>query len=357
MIDTSAARKVAAVRRARFAAQVVFLSMAGTTMTFQVYHAIHYGHMPAWLAFPFGIVPLLIAIGVLEFVAEWEDPPKWAKPGAYLIVAGAMLLSATSTGDVVLKAAPPDLSWLFGVLLDGAAVLAVTYILHGPKPAEILAKARAEQQEREEAENGERARLRRELAAAREQAEGERAELEARITVAARQHENELAELRRAITEERDRAAEDRQALEDALRREHSETEVALRRQLEEADAARTESEQRAANAEANIADLTRRLEANAGANARANRTANGSANRGAKPGRKKSESQVPGDLAARAQALQIWTANPGISGAELGRLCGKTPRWGQLRIKEFEGHASGPDDTRRTEDQPEESQ
>lgn len=337
-MDTQFASRIAAVRRARFAAQVVFLSMAGTTMTFQVYHAIRYGHMPWWLAALFGIVPLLIAIGVLEFVAEWDESPKWAKPGAYLIVAGAMLLSATSTGDVVLKAAPPDMSWLFGVLLDGAAVLAVTYILHGPKPAALVAKARAEQEERERAENGELGRLRRELAGVRDRAEADHDEMTARIAAITEQHQGELAS-----------AAEARRALEETLRREHSEAEVALTRQLEEAAAARAESEQRAANAEANIADLTRRLEANAGANTRANRTANGGANRGTKPGRKKSESAMPGDVAARAQALQIYTRNPDISGAELGRLCGKTPRWGQFRIKEFEGHVTGPDSDTNT--------
>ena len=40
----------AASNRARRCAWLVFISMAGTTMSFQVYHSIEHGHMPPPLA-------------------------------------------------------------------------------------------------------------------------------------------------------------------------------------------------------------------------------------------------------------------------------------------------------------------
>lgn len=51
-------------------------------------------------------------------------------------------------------------------------------------------------------------------------------------------------------------------------------------------------------------------------------------------------ETQVPADVSARAEALAIFAAEPGIKGAELGRRVDRTERWGQLRLAEFKAAA-----------------
>jgi hypothetical protein len=65
---------------------------------------------------------------------------------------GSMYLSAAATGAVVLHAAPPHMAWLFGVLLDAAALLAVHFILNGPTAADVSRHAAAESAARTEHE-------------------------------------------------------------------------------------------------------------------------------------------------------------------------------------------------------------
>jgi hypothetical protein len=132
-------------RRAMFSAWAVFLSMAGTTMTFQVYHSIRVGQMPWPLAVLEGVVPLGVSIGVLEYVAVWKSKLTWA---AYVITAGAMFMSAVATGSVVVYAAPPHMSGLFGILLDAAALLSIRFILTAPRAAREKAEAEASEAER-----------------------------------------------------------------------------------------------------------------------------------------------------------------------------------------------------------------
>jgi hypothetical protein len=118
--------------RARVCAWLVFISMAGTTMSFQVYHSIEHGQMPWPLAVLYGVVPLFISMLVIEF-ASGDDAPKWIQWAAYLIIGGAMYLSAAATGAVVLRAAPEHSSLLFGLLLDGAAILAARFLMTAAK--------------------------------------------------------------------------------------------------------------------------------------------------------------------------------------------------------------------------------
>ena len=135
------------MRRARSAAWIVTLVMGGTTMTFQVYHAVKFGHMPWELAVLYGIVPLLIALLVLEIVAEWREAPWPAKAAAYAIMAAAMFLSASATGAVVLHAAPGHFSLLPGALLDAAELLAAFFIMNGPTAAQAIARVAARERE------------------------------------------------------------------------------------------------------------------------------------------------------------------------------------------------------------------
>lgn len=127
--------------RARVSAWAAFICMAGTTMSFQVYHSVKHGHMPWPLAGLYGIIPLLISMLLIEFVSGWDDAPKWIRPAAYLIIGGAMYLSAAATGAVVLHAAPLRSSLLFGLLLDGAAILAARFLMTTAKVTAAMALA------------------------------------------------------------------------------------------------------------------------------------------------------------------------------------------------------------------------
>ena len=130
-----AAKEEAMTTRARVSAWLVFISMAGTTMSFQVYHSVERGHMPWPLAGLYGIVPLLISMLLIEVVSGWESAPEWIQWSAYLIIGGAMYLSASASGAVVLHAAPSHSSLLFGLLLDGAAILAARFLMTSAKTA------------------------------------------------------------------------------------------------------------------------------------------------------------------------------------------------------------------------------
>jgi hypothetical protein len=148
MAKHSVAAKGGSLRRAWISAWIVTVTMGGTTMAFQVYHSITRGHMPASLAVLYGIVPLLIAILVLEIVAEWAAASRAAKLAAYAIMGAAMFLSASATGAVVQRAAPPHFSLLPGALLDGAELLAAFFIMNGKPAADAAAGRAAEEAQR-----------------------------------------------------------------------------------------------------------------------------------------------------------------------------------------------------------------
>jgi hypothetical protein len=134
------------LRRAWIAAWIVTFAMGGTTMAFQVFHSVTRGHMPWPLAILYGIMPLLIAMLILEIVAEWHASSWVAKGVAYTIMLGSMYMSASGTGAVVMYAAPPHFSLLFGALLDAAELLAAFFIMNGPRAADEAAEAAAQAQ-------------------------------------------------------------------------------------------------------------------------------------------------------------------------------------------------------------------
>lgn len=316
----------APLRRAHFTAWAVFLGMAGTSMVFQVFHSIHVGHMPWPLAYLYGIVPLAVSVGVLEVAAKWQS--KGAKAGAWLVTAGAMFLSAFATGAVTASAAPPHAELLFGAVLDAAALLTVRFILDGPRAAhavaavakreaELLGQAAAERSAREQAQaNAER--MIRELGTERAaELEAERQAHDAAVTtlradLAAEQEARETAQADAAalalVTAELD---ETRTALENAATARHA------------AEQARAEAERLAELAQAKAASLSRKVAANSGAKGNRTRAA-------------RDATSVPSDMDAQAAALTLWSANPAITGRELGEACGMGERWGQLRKKEF---------------------
>lgn len=95
----------------------------------------------------------------------------------------------------------------------------------------------------------------------------------------------------------------------------------------------------------AKVADLTAPpapgITADGGSGSHPKRTAKPAAKKTSSSPRKNTansprETKVPEDISARAEALAIYTAEPGIKGAELGRRVARTARWGQLRKAEF---------------------
>lgn len=125
------------LRRAHRAAWFTFIFMAGTTISFQTYHSVKAGQMPWPLAALYGVAAFILAITVLGF-ARYST--RWVQAGAYALTAGAMYLSASATGDVTIHAAPPHAELLFGLLLDGAAILAIYFIFDGPSAVQAVAE-------------------------------------------------------------------------------------------------------------------------------------------------------------------------------------------------------------------------
>jgi hypothetical protein len=110
-----------------------------------------------------------------------------------------------------------------------------------------------------------------------------------------------------------------------------AELQAAQQAHAAEADA-RIAAEQRAGNAEAEAERLGRKLAAQ---KPKTTRTAKPNA------GRAKEANAAPGQpplppFDAHARAREIWTANPEISGRELGAAVGLGERWGQIRKTEF---------------------
>jgi hypothetical protein len=365
------------LRRAHFAAWAVFLGMAGTSMTFQVYHAVTAGDMAWELAALYGTAPLAISIGVLEFTAAWRN--LWAQLAAYAIAIGAMYESASATGAVTAHAGPSHAELVFGLILDAAALLAIAFIANGPtaaqavaavirREAELLGAARAERAAREEAERtaaATEASLRVQLAeeqaaagtaaaqaqealraAALRAEEGAQAAVRAALEAAGEAHRaRENALLQEGAAERHAReiaeqgasrwsAAEDARIAAEAGRASNADQLRSARDALEAANAARREAEARAEQAEAKAAALARR--AGTAAGAKGTRSA-GSAAGGGAPATK-----VPKDFDAQAAALAILAEEPDISGAKLGERVGRSERWGQDFKKQLATRPAG---------------
>jgi hypothetical protein len=127
--------------QARAAAWGVLIAMGGTTMTFNIWHATHAGHMPIGLALLYGMSPVLAAMGLSHIVAAHQGGT-FMKAVTFTVMLGAMALSIGATGDVVGSAAGP-LRWLFGGVLDAAALVALQVILSPASRAAARAAKRA----------------------------------------------------------------------------------------------------------------------------------------------------------------------------------------------------------------------
>jgi len=110
------------------AAWAVLVGMGGTSVTFNIWHATHAGRMLVPLALLYGIAPVFAAMGLSHMVAAHKGGKlmQWVTFGVML---GAMGLSIGAIAAVVGPTAGPALRWLFGAVLDAAALLALRVVL------------------------------------------------------------------------------------------------------------------------------------------------------------------------------------------------------------------------------------
>lgn len=168
------------------AAWAVLVGMGGTSVTYNVYHAVTHGQMDLALALLYGIAPVFAAACLSHIVAVYNGG--WfMRAVAFAVMLGAMTLSIGATASVVAPTAGP-LRWLFGGVLDAAALVALRVILDR-RESDAAAGAELEDARCRIAESeSAAAELRAELAGAAvalERAELRRAELEAELRAAA----------------------------------------------------------------------------------------------------------------------------------------------------------------------------
>lgn len=152
------------------AAWAVLVAMGGTEMTFNVYHSVHSGSLDIALALLVGIAPVFAAMCLSHIVAE-GDFGAGMKALTFLVMLGAMGLSIGAVSSVIKPVTGTAMSWLFGLVLDAAALLALRVILSArtSRAAEATALETAEQRAGSAA--AEAGRLRLELAALRSDAD------------------------------------------------------------------------------------------------------------------------------------------------------------------------------------------
>jgi len=116
-----------AERHARTAAWLVLIGAGVTTMSFNIWHAIHTG-MPLGLALLYGIAPVSLAMGLSHIVAAHKGG-NFMKAVTFLVMVAAMVMSIGATSEVIKSAAGPELRWVFGAVIDAAALVALQVIL------------------------------------------------------------------------------------------------------------------------------------------------------------------------------------------------------------------------------------
>jgi hypothetical protein len=116
----------------KVAAWSVLLSMGGTSMAFNIYHAVHgQGHLVVGLALLYGIAPVLAAMGLSHMGASRRDK-LIMQIIIFGVMIGAMVLSANGIGEVLKATAGPQMCWVFGGVLDAASLTALWMILNPP---------------------------------------------------------------------------------------------------------------------------------------------------------------------------------------------------------------------------------
>jgi hypothetical protein len=289
-IHEAAARPL---KRARAWAWTVFWVTAGSSVLYNCYHALVGQHMPWYTGVPEGFVPLLVAIGVLEFSGAWREN-KVLQAAAWLVTSGAMAWSAFATNSVVHQ------GWAFGLIADTAALSAMYFLLNGPTAAQAVASVAEKIAELTTAADAERA--------SREQAQ---------------------AAHRAAVSDVRARAGAEIEARDRAL----ADAAEALA-------TARSDTEK----ATARVAVLERRL----GGPARRSKAA--PARSGTAP-RSGTGTAPEDDLDLEARALKLLATNLDMSGAELAEKLGISAGYGRKLRRRLTGDRPSGSEQDRSED------
>jgi hypothetical protein len=145
------AARLTVPRQSALAAAWAVVIVAGTiTMTYNIWHALIAGHMLWPLALLYGLGPVLLAALLSHVVAEYECG--WVMKGiVFAAMIGGMAMSIGATAWTVGPTAGPVLRWVFGAVLDVAALAALRVILssrarkHAAAGALETAHAEAEQ--------------------------------------------------------------------------------------------------------------------------------------------------------------------------------------------------------------------
>lgn len=266
------------------AAWAVLIFTGATSVTYNVFHAVHGARLEIILALLLGIAPVFAA-ACLSHVAAVLDAHWVMKSAVALVMVAGMVLSASATASVVQPAEAGWRGWLFGGVLDAAALLALWAILNGrSRKATLAAEAEAGRAQvasaQAEAREAilERSRLEAELEAARAEMATVRAELGAEMEAL----KSELAAAVQATTSDRKRT--------------------------------RSSGPKRLTSSPPNKAEPS------------------------------PPNSRVPSDVDTQAEALRILATEPDISGGELGRRLGKSERYGCMLKNRLAPAVPGPD-------------
>jgi hypothetical protein len=107
----------------------VLFAMGAASVTCQMWHSAHSGSN--WLfAVIEGLAPIGASMGLSHAAALLRQVRWWMYALVYLIILAAMGLSANAIAQVVAPAEGPWGEWLFGGMLDGAALVALAIILN-----------------------------------------------------------------------------------------------------------------------------------------------------------------------------------------------------------------------------------
>jgi hypothetical protein len=291
---------------AKVPAWAVLITMGGTSITLNFWDATHAASPMFWLIAGLrGFAPVLAAMFISEAGARF-DGGKTFRGVTFAIMGGAMLLSASAVANVLRPSYPAGwlglgMSWLFGIVLDAAALAGLWMIL-------------TERERRREAE--------------RQGEADDAAQAMAEAVAAAEARAGEQAQAERVQIEAE--AAEERSALEAELARVGTELTVAnatvdaLKGRRVQGRKSRRSSPRKPATTSPQ----------NNGTGSPLNM------DDGSPP-----ELEDASDFDTEAQAVQILGAEPTISGSELGLRLGKTKRYGCILKNKLAASVPGPED------------
>lgn len=171
-----------------YAAWAVLSVMGGSSVIFNVVHAFRHAPHNWLLPALYGIGPVLAAV-LLSHIGADRRVGKWTRAAVVVVMLLSMATSIGATADIVEPMSGPYLNWLYGAIMDAAALVALRVILDSRSKAAgeataleaAEAEARAARSQAAEADNRAAA-AETALASTRAELEAVRAKLPARNT-------------------------------------------------------------------------------------------------------------------------------------------------------------------------------